>query len=55
MCYYASWSLYRVFEGKFTTENIDPQLCTQVIYSFAGLDLNLQISSLDSNADVIQG
>ncbi|XP_066149390.1 acidic mammalian chitinase-like [Euwallacea fornicatus] len=55
VCYYASWALYRSEEGQFTTENIDPTLCTNIIYSFAGLNLDLQIASLDPNADITQG
>ncbi|XP_066246333.1 chitotriosidase-1-like [Euwallacea similis] len=55
VCYYASWALYRQDEGQFTTDNIDPTLCTNIIYSFAGLDINLQLASLDPNADITQG
>merc|ERR1712209_34232 len=39
---------YRPEAGKFTPENIDPKLCTHLIYSFAGLDNSTwSIKSLD--------
>ncbi|GAB6024069.1 hypothetical protein CHUAL_008782 [Chamberlinius hualienensis] len=38
VCYYGSWSTYRNGNGKFEVENIDPFICTHVIYGFVGLD-----------------
>ncbi|CAL4096929.1 unnamed protein product, partial [Meganyctiphanes norvegica] len=38
VCYYGSWSVYRNGIGKFDVENIDVNLCTHIIYTFAGLD-----------------
>ncbi|XP_030755722.1 acidic mammalian chitinase-like [Sitophilus oryzae] len=55
VCYFASWAIYRDEDGMFDTNNIDPTLCTDIIYSFAGLDINLQIASLDTNADINRG
>ncbi|KAG8229434.1 hypothetical protein J437_LFUL000956 [Ladona fulva] len=36
-CYYASWAVYRPGAGKFDVEDIDPFICTHIIYAFAGL------------------
>lgn len=47
MCYYGSWAVYRPEKGKFPVENIDPFLCTHVIYTFAGLGFDSKIRSLD--------
>ncbi|KAL1512868.1 hypothetical protein ABEB36_002380 [Hypothenemus hampei] len=55
VCYYASWSLYRIEEGQFNTEKIDSKLCTNIVYSFVGLNINLEIASLDTNADILNG
>ncbi|CAL4094059.1 unnamed protein product [Meganyctiphanes norvegica] len=38
VCYYGSWAVYRPGRGKFSVEDINPSLCTHVIYAFAGLD-----------------
>lgn len=32
VCYYGTWAVYRPDGGKFAVENIDPFLCTHVIY-----------------------
>ncbi|KAK9759347.1 Glycosyl hydrolases family 18 [Popillia japonica] len=38
VCYIGTWSVYRPSRGKFDIEDLDPSLCTHVIYSFAGLN-----------------
>ena len=35
VCYHTNWSQYRPGAQKFFPENIDPSLCTHIIYSFA--------------------
>lgn len=47
ICYYGSWAVYRPEKGKYPVENIDPFLCTHVIYTFAGLGYDNKIRSLD--------
>lgn len=47
LCYYGTWSVYRPGNGKFDVENIDPYVCTHVIYSFAGLGTDNRIKPLD--------
>jgi chitinase len=45
-------SAYRPGNGKFLVENIDPMLCTHIIYAYAGLDnVTHSIQILDSNLD----
>ncbi|XP_017139015.1 probable chitinase 10 [Drosophila miranda] len=36
-CYLTSWSAKRPGAGKFQPENIDPKLCTHIVYAFATL------------------
>ena len=53
-CYYNSEAVSRPSKGHFTVENIDPFLCDEIIYCYAGIDdatfeilvsrLSLQIS-----------
>ena len=40
VCYYPNWAYWRKGDGKFIIANIDPFLCTHVVYSFAVLDTN---------------
>ena len=35
VCYHTNWSQYRKGGGVFVPEDIDPFLCTHIIYSFA--------------------
>ncbi|OQR66805.1 putative chitinase 3-like [Tropilaelaps mercedesae] len=52
VCYYGSWAVYRPGDGKFPVEEIDPFLCTHLIYGFAGLGFDNRIRSLDSWNDL---
>jgi hypothetical protein len=38
VCYWGTWSNYRPGSGKFTPSDVDPSLCTHLVYSFAGVD-----------------
>lgn len=40
MCYYTNWSQYRAGGASFLPENIDANLCTHIIYSFAKLNID---------------
>ncbi|MPC36078.1 Acidic mammalian chitinase [Portunus trituberculatus] len=47
VCYYGSWAVYRPGDGMFDVEDIDPNLCTHLIFGFAGLGSNNKIKVLD--------
>jgi GH18 family chitinase len=49
VCYYTNWAQYRSSEAKFLPENIDPFLCTHIIYAFAKLDTNSQLAPFEWN------
>ena len=36
--YYPNWTHYRTGDGKYTVDDIQPSLCTHIIYSFVVLD-----------------
>jgi len=38
VCYFGSWSVYRYGDGLFDVEDINPFICTHLIFTFAGLD-----------------
>nr|XP_015286791.1 PREDICTED: chitinase-3-like protein 2 isoform X2 [Macaca fascicularis] len=40
VCYFTNWSQDRQEPGKFTPENVDPFLCSHLIYSFASIENN---------------
>lgn len=53
VCYAGTKSVYRPDKGKFDIEDIDPNLCTHLIYAFAGLDATTDtIKSLDPKQDL---
>lgn len=47
VCYYGSWAVYRPGRGKYPVENIDPFLCTHIIYGFTGLGHDNRMRALD--------
>ncbi|XP_076235084.1 chitinase-3-like protein 1 [Calliopsis andreniformis] len=55
VCYHGRWSVYRPGLGKFDINDIDPRLCTHMIYSFIGISTDGSIHTLDSWADLSDG
>jgi chitinase len=51
VCYYGAWAVYRPGRGKFRVEDIDPKLCTHLVYGFAKLEDNA-IQSYDPWEDL---
>nr|XP_020652508.1 chitinase-3-like protein 1 [Pogona vitticeps] len=45
VCYFTNWSQYRETTGRFTPENIDPSLCSHIIYAFAKIEDNVIANS----------
>lgn len=52
VCYYGTWSTYRHGNGQFNVNNIDPSLCTHLIYTFFGLNGDGSILVLDPYLDL---
>lgn len=52
ICYYGTWATYRNGAGRFSVDNIDPFLCTHLIYSFVGINSNGTIAVLDPWLDL---
>lgn len=50
---YPDWAWYRTAAGKYSPDDIDPTLCTHIVYSFILLDASTsQVKIADSWADV---
>lgn len=54
MCYYTNWSQYRTKIGKFVPEDIQPDLCTHVVFAFGWLKKN-KLTSFESNDETKDG
>jgi len=39
VCYVAQWAHWRQGPGSFTVDNIDPTLCTHIVYAFAVVNM----------------
>lgn len=52
VCYFTNWAWYRQGGGKYLPEDIDPDLCSHIVYGFAVLDRDsLTIKPHDTWAD----
>lgn len=49
VCYYTNWSQYRMKPVSFYPENIDPFLCSHIIYAFAKLNNEHEIEPFEWN------
>lgn len=56
ICYFTNWAWYRKGTGKYLPQDIDPELCSHIIYGFASLDPNtLTIRAQNKWADINNG
>ncbi|KAG0430926.1 hypothetical protein HPB47_022255, partial [Ixodes persulcatus] len=51
LCYWASWSHYRVGNGKFSVKQMESTPCTHLIYAYAKI-ANGVIAPMDPNLDI---
>ncbi|KAF7209278.1 acidic mammalian chitinase isoform X1 [Nothobranchius furzeri] len=50
-CYFTNWSQYRPGNGKFIPLNIDPNLCTHLIFAFSGINEAIELAPIEWNDD----
>ena len=55
VCYFSSWARYRPGIGKYLPKDIDPFLCTHVVYAFAKIDSSNKIAGHEWNDATLYG
>ncbi|KAG7275894.1 hypothetical protein CRUP_009583 [Coryphaenoides rupestris] len=53
VCYFTNWSQYRPNQGKFLPQDVDPFLCTTLIYAFSIINNNNELVTYEWNDDVL--
>ncbi|XP_056588212.1 acidic mammalian chitinase-like [Triplophysa dalaica] len=53
ICYFTNWSQYRPDVGKYLPSNVDPHLCTHLIYAFSIINQGNQLSTYEWNDETL--
>ncbi|XP_055510982.1 acidic mammalian chitinase-like [Leucoraja erinacea] len=49
VCYFTNWAQYRTGIGRYMPEEIDPFLCTHLVYAFVKMDTNHKVMKVEWN------
>ncbi|OXA44044.1 endochitinase [Folsomia candida] len=56
VCYWSNWAVYRPYPANYDVEDIPPELCTHIIYSFCGVsNVTWEVLVLDEERDIEGG
>ncbi|XP_043925108.1 uncharacterized protein LOC122799843 [Protopterus annectens] len=53
VCYFTNWAQYRPDPAKYFPKNVDPYLCTHLIYAFAVINGNNEITTYEWNDETL--
>uniref|UniRef100_A0A8C2YZU6 Acidic mammalian chitinase n=1 Tax=Cyclopterus lumpus TaxID=8103 RepID=A0A8C2YZU6_CYCLU len=53
VCYFTNWSQYRPGTGKYTPQNVDPFLCTHLIYAFSIINNKNELITYEWNDETL--
>ncbi|XP_071778732.1 acidic mammalian chitinase-like isoform X1 [Centroberyx gerrardi] len=53
VCYFTNWSQYRPGQGKYMPQNVDPFLCTHLIYAFSIINNKNELVTYEWNDDIL--
>ncbi|KAJ8257785.1 hypothetical protein GJAV_G00189660 [Gymnothorax javanicus] len=53
ICYFTNWSQYRPGSGKYMPANVDPFLCTHLIYAFSMINYANELVTFEWNDEVL--
>ncbi|TMS16567.1 Acidic mammalian chitinase [Larimichthys crocea] len=53
VCYFTNWSQYRPGVGRYMPSNVDPNLCTHLIYAFSAISPSNELSPYEWNDDIL--
>lgn len=53
VCYFTNWSQYRPGTGRFLPGNVDPDLCTHLIYAFSVINHANELVTYEWNDETL--
>lgn len=53
ICYFTNWAQYRPGTGRYTPQNVDPFLCTHLIYAFSIINNKNELVTYEWNDETL--